>query len=500
MTAKTLMVLGSMSSAGKSLLVTGLCRLYARRGWKVLPFKAQNMSNNAAVCTGGEIGRAQAVQAYAASVEPTVAMNPILLKPESDMRSQIVLRGQVWGTLTAGQYYAQRERFWETVTDSLDELRQKADLIIIEGAGSPAELNLRGRDLVNLPIAQYANAPCLLVGDIDRGGVFAQLLGTLWLLEKDERDLIKAFVVNKFRGDPDLFLDGVRLLKERSGKKVLGVVPYIKNHTVPEEDAASIVESSSIEEGKLDAVVIHLPHISNFDDFDPLRLETGVHVRFVSNTSQLGQPQVVFLPGSKNTPGDLHWLFENGLAEAIRSLARRGTMVIGFCGGFQMLGVEVLDEQHIESSCTRTPGLGLLPVHTCLGDRKLITRSQARILSNFGFFEQLNGQMVEGYEIHLGQTQAREALFRITSREGKSVSTLDGACSKDGMVWGCHLHGLLENDELRRAWLRSLGIRPAEEPFRLRRAQAYDHLADVLQTSLDIPALDNIIDGGCACD
>ena len=473
--AKTLMVLGSMSSAGKSLLVTGLCRLYARRGWKVLPFKAQNMSNNAAVCTGGEIGRAQAVQAYAASVEPTVSMNPILLKPESDLRSQIVLSGRVWGTLTAGQYYAQREQFWETVTDSLDELRQKADLIIIEGAGSPAELNLRSQDLVNLPVAQYANAPCLLVGDIDRGGVFAQLLGTLWLLEKDEQDLIKAFVVNKFRGDPDLFLDGVRFLEERSGKKVLGVVPYIRNHAVPEEDAASIIESSSLEEGKLDAVVIHLPHISNFDDFDPLRLEIGVHVRFVSNISQLGQPQVIFLPGSKNTQ-------------------------IGFCGGFQMLGVNVLDEQHIESSCTSTPGLGLLPVHTCLGDRKLVTRSQARILSNFGFFEQLNGQIVEGYEIHLGQAQAREALFRITSREGKSASALDGACSEDGMVWGCHLHGLLENDELRRAWLRSLGVRPAEEPFRLRRAQAYDHLADILQTSLDIPALDDIIAGGCACD
>ena len=500
MMAKTLMVLGSMSSAGKSLLVTGLCRLYARRGWKVLPFKAQNMSNNAAVCAGGEIGRAQAVQAYAAGVEPTVAMNPILLKPEADMRSQIVLRGQVWGTLTASQYYAQRGQFWEKVTESLDELRQNADLVIIEGAGSPAELNLRSRDLVNLSIAQYANAPCLLVGDIDRGGVFAQLLGTLWLLEEDEQDLIKAFVVNKFRGDADLFRDGVRILEERCGKKVLGVVPYIRNHTVPEEDAASITESSSTQEGKLDAVVIHLPHISNFDDFDPLLLETGVHVRFVSSVSQLGQPRVVFLPGSKNTPGDLQWLFANGLAEAIRTLAGRGTMVIGFCGGFQMLGVEVLDEQHIESSCTSTPGLGMLPVHTCLNDQKLVTRSQARILSNSGFFKQLNGQIVEGYEIHLGQAQAREALFRITSREGISASALDGACSEDGMIWGCHLHGLLENDELRRVWLRSLSVRPAEEPFRLRRAQAYDHLADVLQASLDIPALDDIIDGGCGGD
>lgn len=497
MTAKTLMVLGSMSSAGKSLLVTGLCRLYARRGWSVLPFKAQNMSNNAAVCAGGEIGRAQAVQAYAAGVEPTVAMNPILLKPEADMRSQIVLRGQVWGTLTAGQYYAQGGRFWETVTESLDELRQKAELVIMEGAGSPAELNLRSRDLVNLSIAQYANAPCLLAGDIDRGGIFAQLLGTLWLLEKDEQDLIKAFVVNKFRGDADLFRDGVRILEERCGKKVLGVVPYIRNHAVPEEDAASITESYSTQEGKLDAVVIHLPHISNFDDFDPLRLETGVHVRFVSSVSQLCQPRVVFLPGSKNTPGDLHWLFENGLAEAIRSLAGRGTMVIGFCGGFQMLGVEVVDEQHMESRYTSTPGLGLLPVHTCLGDRKLVTRSQARILSNSGFFELLKGQIVEGYEIHLGQAQAREALFRITSREGESVNALDGACSEDGMVWGCHLHGLLENDELRRVWLRSLGVQPADVPFRLRRAQAYDHLADVLENSLDIPALDGIINRGC---
>jgi adenosylcobyric acid synthase len=283
MNAKTLMVLGSMSSAGKSLLVSGLCRLYARRGWKVVPFKAQNMSNNAAVCSGGEIGRAQAAQAYAAGIEPTVAMNPILLKPEADARSQVIVRGQVWKTLAASDFYAHKEELWNVVTDSLDALRASADLVIMEGAGSPVELNLSGHDLVNLAVARYAHAPCLLVGDIDCGGIFAQLLGTLDLMNGADRELVKALVVNKFRGDLNLFQDGLHILEERSRKPWLGVIPYLKDHGVPDEDAASIVSTSPDPADKLDVAVIHLPHISNFDDFDPLRNEPGVHLRFLDD-------------------------------------------------------------------------------------------------------------------------------------------------------------------------------------------------------------------------
>ncbi|MDK2980341.1 MAG: adenosylcobyric acid synthase [Chloroflexota bacterium] len=497
MSAKTLMVLGSMSSAGKSLLATGLCRLYARRGWRVRPFKAQNMSNNAAVCAGGEIGRAQAVQAYAAGVEPSVDMNPILLKPEADARSQVILRGQVYRRLSAGQYYQRVEDLWPAVTESLERLRRESDLVILEGAGSPAELNLRGQDLVNLRMAQYAQAPCLLVGDIERGGIFAQLLGTLWLLEEREQPYIKAFVVNKFRGDAALFTDGVRLLAERGGRPVLGVLPYLHELDIPDEDAAVIRASALPAPGKLDVAVIHLPHIANFDDFDPLRLEPGVGVRFVEKVAELGHPRVVFLPGTKNTAGDLRWLFEKGLAAAIRDLAQQGTSVIGFCGGFQMLGMEVHDELGVESAQRSTPGLGLLPVRTRMTPTKTVTRSRARILCGQGFFKELRNSLVEGYEIHLGDTQGGEALLRIEAREGSAAQALDGACSPDGRVWGTHLHGLLENDHLRRAWLHSLGVAASPESFRGRRAAAYDRLADALEAHLDMAQLDRIIAEGC---
>lgn len=496
MRAKTLMVLGSMSSAGKSLLVTGLCRLYARRGWQVLPFKAQNMSNNAAVCAGGEIGRAQAVQAYAAGVEPTVDMNPILLKPEADARSQVVLRGQVWGTLEASDYYPKKHLFWKTVTQSLDNLLQEAELVIMEGAGSPAELNLRDHDLVNLSIARYAQAPCLLVGDIDRGGIFAQLLGTLWLLEQTEQDCIKAFVVNKFRGDMNLFRDGVQILEKCGGKPVLGVIPYLKNHGVPDEDAASIPNGLPVKDDLLDMVVIHLPHISNFDDFDSLRFEPGVHLRFACSPQQLGWPQVIFLPGTKNTLGDLQWLYQSGLAELIKKFADRGARVIGFCGGFQMLGNEVMDEHHLESDISSLPGLGLLPMRTCLAPEKLVTRSEARVISDCGFFKNLTDCTLDGYEIHLGRSECSFPLLEVISRENQPTSAVDGTCSADGKIWGCHLHGLLDNDRLRAAWLESLGVIPASLPFKQLRQQAYDHLADVLEASLDISRLDKIIEAG----
>lgn len=500
MSAKTLMVLGSMSSAGKSLLVTGLCRLYARRGWRVRPFKAQNMSNNAAVCVGGEIGRAQAVQAHAAGIEPSVDMNPILLKPEADARSQVILRGQVYRRLAAQAYYAHIEQLWPAVAESLERLRGKSDLVILEGAGSPAELNLRGQDLANMRSARLAQAPCLLVGDIDRGGIFAQLLGTLWLLEEEDQARIKAFVVNKFRGDAALFAEGVRLLEERGRRPVLGLLPYLHEHAVPDEDAAVLVESAAPAAGKLDAVVIHLPHIANFDDFDALRLEPDVQVRFVSSPRQLGRPQVIFLPGTKNTAGDLHWLFDSGLAQAIRGLAEQGVSVVGFCGGFQMLGREVRDELGVESEHRSTPGLGLLPLRTDMAAAKTVTHTRARILASHGFFEALVGEEVEGYEIHLGETRGGQPLLHVTAREGQALDALDGACSPDGRVWGSHLHALLENDELRRAWLGSLGVAAAAQPFHQRRAAAYDRLADVLEASLDIERLDRIIEEGCDGD
>jgi adenosylcobyric acid synthase len=496
MKARALMVLGSMSSAGKSLLVTGLCRFYARKGWRVAPFKAQNMSNNAGVCSGGEIGRAQAVQAFAAGVEPTTAMNPILLKPEADSRSQIIVRGQIWQTLSAGDYYSQKERLWQVVTQSLDELRKKSELVIIEGAGSPVELNLMNHDIVNLAIARYAKAPCLLVGDIDRGGIFAQLLGTLLLLDAPDRNLINAFVVNKFRGDPDLFQEGVRILEERSQKKVLGMIPFLKNLNIPEEDAASIADGRPPREEAVDAAIIHFPHISNFDDFDPLRLEKEIHLRFVNTLEQFGSPRVIFLPGTKNTIEDLQWLLDSGMAEQIKKAAGRGVAVIGLCGGFQMLGYRIVNESQVESDVAELPGLGLLPGQTRMGAYKTITRSQAHILADNGFFSAISGSQVNGYEIHLGQSECPSPLLSINRRENQPASVLDGACSGDGRIWGCHFHGLFENDHFRHAWLQSLGVTSTCESFIQARECAYDDLADALERSLDIPFLDRIIAAG----
>jgi adenosylcobyric acid synthase len=497
MTAKTLMIQGTSSSAGKSLLVTALCRIFARRGVRVAPFKAQNMSNNAAVCAdGSEIGRAQAVQAAAAGLEPTADMNPILLKPEADARSQVVVMGRPWRTLAAGIYYRYRDELWSTVTAALDRLRADYELVIIEGAGSPAELNLRAGDMVNMAVARYAQAPVLLVGDIDRGGIFAQLLGTLWLLEPEERGLVQGLIVNKFRGDLSLFADGVRILEERGGVPVLGVVPYLHDLAIPEEDAVAL-ETAAGGRGPaagIDIAVIQLPRIANFDDFDPLAAEPGVGVRYVSSRQALGQPQAIILPGTKSTLSDLAWLRAQGLAEAIQELANTGTAVVGICGGYQMLGRVVRDPERVESADEEVPGLGLLPVETVFAKEKATHRAQARLLDGPGWLAPLAGQVVYGYEIHMGRTQGGRAWLEISERNGTSVSVQDGAVSGNGRVWGCYLHGLFENQALRRAWLTSLGWR--EEG---RRAQpmgeheaAFERLADAVEAALDMKRLEAI--------
>ncbi len=496
--ARMLMIQGASSSAGKSLLVAALCRLYARRGRRVAPFKAQNMSNNAAVCAGGEIGRAQAVQAYAAGIEPTVDMNPILLKPEADRRSQVVVRGQVWRTLSAGEYYRYKQELWGAVTASLDALRAEYDLVIAEGAGSPAELNLKGGDLVNMAVAQYAGAPVLLVGDVDRGGVFAQLLGTQALLTREERMRLKGFIVNKFRGDRDLFDDGVRILEERSGLPVVGVVPYLPNHGVAAEDAVTLEEapaSNGPSAETMDIAVIRLPRISNFDDFDPLALEPGVTVRYVDSPQALGRPQAVILPGTKSTIADLAWLHETGLSAAIAALGRRGYAVVGICGGYQMLGTVVRDPEHTESDRESIEGLGLLPVETVFAGRKATYRSRARVMGGGGAWDDLRGEMIEGYEIHMGRTVSPAPIVEIVEREGQAVSQPDGATSADGCIFGLYLHGLFDNDNFRRAWLHRVGVRASGANFREMQAQAFDRLADAVEAALDMGRLDAVIDG-----
>jgi len=475
------MVQGATSSAGKSLLVTALCRLYARRGLRVAPFKAQNMSNNAAVCAdGGEIGRAQFTQAQAAGIVPTVQMNPILLKPEANARSQVIVLGRPWQTLAAKDYYTRKRELWQVVTTALDALRASYDLVIIEGAGSPVELNLKAGDIVNMAVARYAHSPVLLVGDIDRGGIFPQLLGTLWLLEPAEKALVKGLVVNKFRGDPALFADGVQILAERGGVPVLGVLPYLHDLAIPEEDAVAI-EPQNLKQkaaGSLDIAIIRLPRIANFDDFDPLRQEVGV--RYVDSVAALGTPDAVILPGTKSTIADLLWLQASGLAAAILELAVQGVAVVGICGGYQMLGQMVYDPQHVESEQESAAGLGLLPVQTTFGGDKSTHQVLARVIGGEGWLQTLQGQSISGYEIHMGRTWGADHWLEIPAR-----GVLDGG--QQGAVWGCYLHGVFANHNLRRAWLGSLGWGGAGNQFDL--TAAFDRLADAVETALDLEGL-----------
>jgi len=506
--APVLMVQGASSSVGKSWLTTALCRIFARSGLRVAPFKAQNMSNNAAVCPdGGEIGRAQAVQALAAGLEPHVDMNPILLKPEADSRSQVIVRGRVWKTLPAGEYYRYKKALWSVVTEALDRLRRDFDLVIAEGAGSPAELNLRAGDLVNMAVARYANAAVLLAGDIDRGGVFAQLLGTLWLLPHEEQRLIQGFVVNKFRGDPALFADGVRILEARGRRPVLGVIPFIPDLIIPTEDAASLPRPAGASKtmhpsSLLDIAVIQFPRIANFDDMDPLRAAGAARVRFVSTPAELGHPDAIILPGSKSVAADLSWLRETGLAAAVLRLAQNGTALVGLCGGYQMLGRVIRDPFHFESDADETPGLGLLPVETVFDAEKATYQTRARVDGGLGWMAQLAGEEIEGYEIHMGRTHTLAPWLTITARNGQPAHLADGAVAAGGRIWGCYLHGVFANDVLRQAWLNALSA------SRYRRArplstgistaaiveQSLNRWADIVSECLDMERIEAFVD------
>lgn len=499
MTAKTLMVVGSTSSAGKSLLVTALCRIYARRGIRVAPFKAQNMSNNAAVCPdGSEIGRAQALQAAAAGLAPTVDMNPVLIKPEADSRSQVILMGRPWSTLQARTYYEKKAILWEHVTAALDRLRAAYDLVIIEGAGSPAELNLKQNDIVNMAVARYAQAPTLLVGDIDRGGIFAQLLGTLWLLEPEERELICGLVVNKFRGDITLFEDGVRILEQKGNVPVMGVIPYLRKLNLPDEDAVAIEQAVADPMAgagaQTDVAVLAFPRIANFDDFDPLKAEARVKLRYVSSPAELGMPQAVLLPGTKSTLADLEWLRKTGLAEAVTQFARSGGAVVGICGGYQMLGERIEDPQYVESDLDGLDGLGLLPMRTSFLPKKATFQAQAHVQDGPGWLSEAKGMPLSGYEIHMGETQSTTPWLVIDRRSDEPVHVPDGCVSADGNVWGCYLHGLFANDGFRRAWLKSLGWQTEDavsqaDSFR----QSLETLTDSVEAALNMELLDNIL-------
>lgn len=486
MVAKTVMVMGTGSSAGKSLLTTAICRCLSRRGLSVAPFKAQNMSNNAAVCeNGGEIGRSQYLQAIAAGVTPQCDMNPVLLKPEGETRSQVIVDGQAMLTLEANAYFQRRQQLWPHVTAALDRLRSRFDVVVIEGAGSPAELNLADVELVNFAIARYARSPVLLIGDIEKGGVFAQLLGTLWLLEPADRALVQGLIVNKFRGDLSLFDSGVQILQDRSGVPVLGVLPWIDELQLPEEDAVALdtfgssTDSSSDNSGKsIDIAVIRFPHISNFDDFDPLVHATGVTLRYVRSAGELGAPDVVVLPGTKNTLGDATWLIKSGLGEQIRQREKQGVRIVGICGGYQILGQKIDNPDGLESDLLSFDGLGLLETNTVFGASKQ-TRQATFTITDDRIAPGTRGHRVSGYEIHCGQTRTPNAWLRRESSNA-GIET-DGCLAAGGRVWGCYLHGLFHNDGFRTAWLRSLGWSPRALTSGLSGVSSRDQL----QASLD---------------
>jgi adenosylcobyric acid synthase len=483
------MVQGTASSAGKSTIVAGLCRLFAQRGVRVAPFKAQNMSNNAAVCqAGGEIGRAQYAQAVAARVEPTVDMNPILLKPQGSGASQVVVRGVVQSVHTAAEYWRDRRvDLWPVVVDALERLRASYDVVIVEGAGSPAEINLRERDIVNMRVALHSAADVLLVADIDRGGAFASLLGTWEWLNPDERALVRGFVLNKFRGDATLLAPAPRLLEARTGVPVIGVVPYLDDLLLPDEDAAGLRQQIR-KKACVEIGVILLPHIANFDEFGPLAATPGVQLRYVSRPEDLRAPDLVVVPGTKATLPDVLWLQERGLAGRIRWLATHGTPVLGICGGYQMLGEVVRDPLHLESEHADANGLALLPMQTELGNRKRLAHTRGRFSAELpGLWRALGGVAVEGYEIHMGRTTgiAPAPLLELTGGP-------DGGVTADGLVAGTYVHGVFEQAEPRAALVQELARRRGFELKSASTAPAadpYDQLAAMLSETLDLSRL-----------
>jgi adenosylcobyric acid synthase len=503
-TARTLMIQGTSSSVGKSIVTAALCRLFRQEGLRVAPFKSQNMALNAFVTPdGGEIGRAQAVQAAAARVVPTVDMNPILLKPEGDSRSQVIVLGKSIGSLSAADYHARKPELRVVVTEALARLRTTHDLVVIEGAGSPAEINLKDRDIVNMFVAKAADAPVLLVGDIDRGGVFAAFVGTLELLEADERARIAGFVVNKFRGDVKLLEPGLRFLEDRTGVPVLGVLPYVQRLQVADEDSVALEERRNrprAAEGEIEIAVVRLPRIANYDDFQPLEHEPGVCVRFVEHAREIAGADLVVLPGTKSTMADLAWLRESGIAAAIVERAEGGELVLGICGGCQMLGKTIDDPEGVESDVRFAEGLGLLPFRTQFTARKRTSQVTARGLRDS--FLAKSGEEVFGYEIHMGRLQVEagarnDAAFSIRRRNACEAEDLDGSISTGGTVVGTMLHGLFDNEGAKRRLLETLRRRKgAPEPAGVdmpTRPDEMDRLADVVRSNLRVDLLRRIL-------
>jgi adenosylcobyric acid synthase len=476
--ARVLMIQGAGSDVGKSLIVAGLARAATRRGLRVLPFKPQNMSNNAAVTIdGGEIGRAQALQAQAAGIEPHTDMNPVLLKPETDVGAQVIVQGKRIATLRAREYAKLKPSLMPAVLESFARLKAKSDLVLVEGAGSPAEVNLRANDIANMGFARRADVPVVIVGDIDRGGVIAQIVGIKAVIDPDDAAMIGGFIINKFRGDPTLFDDGYALIAARTSWRGFGVLPYFARASdLPAEDALGLADARK--PGRHKIACLALSRIANFDDLDPLKLEPDVDLVMVRPGEAVpGDAALVILPGSKSTRSDLAFLREQGWNIDILAHRRRGGHVLGLCGGYQMLGQSVADPEGIEGPAGETPGLGLLDVTTVMTPQKSLTRVTA--------VHAATSQPIDAYEIHIGHTEGVDCARPFARVAG----TDEGAISADGRVQGSYLHGLFTSDTFRSAYLSGLGIAATGEPYRGKVESALDALADHIETHLDVEGL-----------
>lgn len=499
--AKSIMIQGTMSNAGKSLIVAGLCRIFKQDGYKVAPFKSQNMALNSFITEEGlEMGRAQVMQAEAAMIKPSVLMNPILLKPTNDIGSQVILHGEVIGTMKAREYFQYKKQLMPEVMKAYHQLEQEYDIIVIEGAGSPAEINLKKEDIVNMGMAKAANAPVLLVGDIDRGGVFAQLYGTVALLEEDEKNRIKGLIINKFRGDKTILDPGLEMLEEKCHIPVVGVTPYI-NIDVEDEDSLSERFTNNREVGLIDIAVIRLPRISNFTDFNAFERMEGVSLRYVHRVSELKNPDMIIIPGTKNTMEDLLWMRQIGMEAAILKEASAGKVIFGVCGGYQMLGETLKDPDHVEAG-GQLNGMSLLPMQTVFEKQKIRTQVLGKFENVTGVLSDLSGIPLEGYEIHMGTTFWLTQGEVLTSIQDSTKETckekMDGACINN--IYGTYVHGVFDQEKVAEIIVKSLGKAKGIDvssittmDYHAYKETQYDLLASSLREHMDLKAIYKII-------
>jgi adenosylcobyric acid synthase len=500
--AKPIMIQGTMSNVGKSLIAAGLCRIFKQDGYKTAPFKSQNMALNSFITENGlEMGRAQVMQAEAAGIKPSVFMNPVLLKPTNDTGSQVIVNGEVLGNMSASEYFKYKKNLVPDILNAYRRLEEEYDIIVIEGAGSPAEINLKSEDIVNMGMAQMAKAPVLLIGDIDRGGVFAQLIGTLELLEKYERLMVKGLIINKFRGDKTILDPGVIMLEERAKVPVIGVTPYM-NIDVEDEDSLSERMTDQRRVDLIDIAVIRLPYISNFTDFNILESVEGVSLRYVKSVSELKNPDMIIIPGTKNTIKDLLWLRQSGLEAAILKAEGSGKVIFGVCGGFQMLGETISDPDGIEGG-GMVKGLGVFPMKTVFHGEKTRTRVNGRFGELGGILKELSGAELEGYEIHMGVSELEEGLSHMTSLQAikEGISRTDGAFCEN--VYGTYVHGIFDKEEVAKTLIQCLAMnkginmdRIALTDYSKYKETQYDLLADTLRKHIDMKKIYEILEKG----